>query len=362
MAEIALIQDIQKLAVSGFSDWRSLGDVCVIEDGDLLLFNYTAEAHFAARWNFFEQVSRGLIINKRTGEIVARPFDKFWNWLEGGRKASGHIVTVTEKKDGSLAILFRDNGKYRIATRGSFDGKQAMWATALLRDTYGDMDIPNEYTLLFELIAPENRIVVDYGNTRDLFLLAVRNRFTGEYLPFYPDTYELASKFGFPTPKVHAFNNITEIIERTGTLDVSEEGYVVEFSDGSRWKFKGDRYLELHRLISGLSFKHTLEAIARGTVDSVRSQIPDEFSAQFDGWVDEIAVMVAVVQDEVKRAFADAPKESRKDFAVWVNKNHRDIAPYLFAMLDGRDIVPMIYKMAFQDRKESSPSVDKELQ
>jgi len=151
--------------------------------------------------------------------------------------------------------------------------------------------LPEELTLLFEIIYPDNRIVVDYHGLQALVLLAARNRHTGAYLPFFPDVYELGQRYGFPTPQVFTFNNLTEIIERTGAISAAEEGYVVEFSDGDRYKFKGDKYLELHKLISGLSFKHTLEAVASGTVDYIRSQIPDEFLGQFNGWVTQIATV-----------------------------------------------------------------------
>ena len=166
---ITSISDLQRLALSGVTDWKQYGHVNVRENGDLLLFNYTQMAIFGGDWNPFEMMSRGLIINRRTGEIVARPFDKFWNWLEGGRTASGHIVTVTEKLDGSLGILYRDNGEYKIATRGSFDGEQAVWATNFLKDYY-NLAVPDELTLLFEIVYPENRVVVDYG---DIYIISI---------------------------------------------------------------------------------------------------------------------------------------------------------------------------------------------
>ncbi|MFN8454748.1 MAG: T4 RnlA family RNA ligase [Anaerolineae bacterium] len=349
ISEITSLADIQRLAIRGFSDWKQLGEVSVDQDGELLIFNYTAKAQYTGRWNFFEQVSRGLIINRRSGEVVARPFDKFFNWFENGRKASGHIVTVTEKMDGSLGILYRLEGGYRIATRGAFHSRQAEWATRFLNDRYDLSDLPPELTLLFEIVYPENRIVVDYGGLEALVLLAARNRFSGAYLPFYPGLFELGQGYGFPLPKVYAFNNITEILERTGLISPDEEGYVVEFSSGERFKFKGDRYLELHRLIFGLSFKHTLEAMAAGTVETIRSQIPDEFLGQFNDWVTQIETMVAATKQQVQVAFDAAPKTTRKDFALWVQAQHPELAVYLFAVLDGKNIEPLIYRTAFQN-------------
>jgi RNA ligase len=349
--EINSIEDIQTLVKSGFEDWKKYGDVSANSEGDLLIFNYTPKAQYSGRWNYFERVSRGLIINKVTGGIVARPFDKFFNWTERGEKSDGHIVSITEKIDGSLGVFYRTDEGYKIATRGSFSGEQAIWATEYLKK-YNLPHINNDLTLLFEIIYPENRIVIDYGERKDLVLLAIRNRFTGEYLPFFPDVYEFGNALGFHLPKVYKFNDITEIIELTGKMDADQEGFVVEFSDGQRFKFKGDRYLELHRLISGLSFKHTLEAIAGGKLDYIRGQIPNEFLSEFNGWVEEIDSKTQAIEKAVKTAFDIAPKESRKDFAVWVMGNCEDLAPYLFAMLDGRDITPMIYQGAFKDRED----------
>lgn len=249
--EITTIADIQKLAVQGFDNWPRYGDVNVTSLGDLLLFDYTTAAHIANRWNFFECVSRGLIINRTTGEIVARPFSKFFYWLDGGRRSNGHIVTVTEKLDGSLSILFRHQGEYHLTTKGTFFSHQGKWATRFLRENYDLTGLPDELTLMFEIIYPENRIVVDYGEREALILLAARNRFTGAYLPFFPDLIELAHRFGFSLPRVYHFNRVIDVIAQTGKDHGEFEGWVVEFSDGQRFKFKTDHYVEQHLLRQG---------------------------------------------------------------------------------------------------------------
>ncbi|NUM43854.1 MAG: hypothetical protein HUU38_04040 [Anaerolineales bacterium] len=356
--EITSLPHLQTLVTAGITDWKPYGDVGTDTDGDLIIFNYTPKAQYAGRWNFFERVSRGLILNRLTGEIVARPFDKFYNYNEPGRKATGHLVTVTEKMDGSLGILYRSASqsasfqgeKYRIATRGAFHSDQAEWATRFLNQTYDLSDLPDELTLLFEIIYPENRVIVDYHGQESLTLLAARNRFTGDYLPFYPAVYDLGQQYGFPLPQTFYFNNVSEIIARAGTLDESEEGFVLEFSDGQRFKIKGDKYLELHKLVFGLSFKHTLEAYQTGTVDYIRSQIPDEFLAEFNGWVTEIETTITQTLAAIETAFAAAPKTQRREYALWVQENQLELSPYLFAKIDGKSLMPLIYKLAFQNR------------
>jgi RNA ligase len=285
--------------------------------------------------------------------MVARPFDKFFNWLEGGRRANGHIVTVTEKVDGSLGILYRTLAGYRIATRGNFAGEQAVWATKFLHDRSDLAGLPDELTLLFEIVYPGNRIIVDYKDREDLVLLAARNRHTGAYLPFFPDVYSLGQHYGFSLPQVYQFNNISQIIARTGTMAVDQEGFVVEFSDGERFKFKGDRYLEIQRLIAGLTFKNVLKAVSSGSIQAVLNTVPDEYLVQVKVWIDEIQATVADIKTQAQAAFAQAPRESRKDFALWVRAHHQALAPYLFALFDDRAIEPLVYKTVDWRRDET---------
>jgi RNA ligase len=353
---IKSVADVSRLATAGETNWKQYGQVASQRVGDLTLFNYTALAQYENTWNPFEIISRGLIINHVTGEIVARPFDKFFNWLEGGRRSNGHIVAVTEKMDGSLGILYRAEGGYKIATRGSMRSAQGQWATDYLNQLYDLTDLPTEYTLLFEIIYPQNRIVVNYGGREDLVLLAVRNRFTGDYLPFFPDVYELAMRYGFSLPQVHAFNDLVTIIESCGAIDVDQEGYVVEFSDGQRFKFKGDRYRELHRIISALTFRNILRAVASNSLPQVLASVPDEFLDSVRAWVAEIETAVEDKRRAIQAIFETAPKDSRKDYALWVQQTQaREDWPYLFALFDARPLEPFVYR-ALESRPDQAVS------
>jgi RNA ligase len=342
--EITTVEQIQQLVMQGFTDWKRYGSVNIRLHEELMLFNYSSLAMVEARWNTFEQMCRGLIVHTKTGEVVARPFDKFFNYLEGGRRPSGHIVAVMEKMDGSLGILYRHNGNYHVATRGGFTSEQGLWATEYLRQHHDLTGLDDSLTLLFEIIYPQNRIVVNYKDRAELVLLAARNRHTGDYLPFFPDVYEMAQQYRFGLPNVYQFNNIGEIVAQTGIIGADNEGYVVEFSDGSRFKFKGDRYKELQKLLMGLTFKNTLRAVSMNTTNYILSAVPDEFLDEVKGWIAEIQSTVAAVKQEVTTAFDAAPKSSRHEFAAWVSTQRADLAPYLFILFDGKDITPLIYK------------------
>ena len=345
------IEDIQELAMRGFSEWEQYGHVKVQERGDLLLFDYTTGAHIANQWNFFERASRGLIINRQTGEIVARPFEKFFYWLADGRTVSGHIVSITEKMDGSPGILFRHKGQYHITTKGSFFSPQARWATKFLNDYFDLSDLGEEWTLLFEIIYPDNRIIVDYEGREDIVLLSARNRFTGEFMPFFPDLYNLAQHYGFSLPRVYTFNSVEDLIEATGGDHDNFEGWVVEFSDGQRVKFKTDRYVEVHRYIRQLDFPNVLKAVRTGDIDYLTTLMPDNMLADVYRWIGEIQDKVDHINAKTVHAFVKAPRQSRAGYEAWVRENHPELAPYLTALYNGKQIEPLIYELAFNEKQ-----------
>lgn len=342
---IKTILDLQRLVVAGETNWRQYGEVYTRERGDLILFNYLPTAQYqGAEWKPFELMSRGLILNRRTGEIVARPFDKFFNYGEHGRFSTGRIVSAVEKMDGSLGIMYRENGKSRIATRGSFDSEQAEWATEYLHSKHMPMIWPEELTYLFEIIYPGNRIVVDYGGWSDLVLLAARNRFTGEYVD-ENELNRIANFFGFSQPTPFTFQSAEDIIAKCAELDANHEGFVVTFSDGQRFKMKGAKYLELHRLISSISFRNTLAAVAGGTLQGYLDSLPDEFMGEVRQWAAEIETEVNKAKTIVQKVFAIAPKETRKEFALWVQRIvQKEYQACMFALLDGKPLEPLIYK------------------
>lgn len=340
---IQTIDELVQHVYSAAEDWGQFGHVTVRKYGDLLIFSYNTMAQYSEEWNFFERVSRGLIINYKTGEIVARPFDKFFNWGEGGRFTTAPIVAITEKLDGSLGILYRHEGKYKISTRGTLDSVQGLWASNFLNQHYSLDALPDELTLMFEIIYPENRVVLDYGERQDLVLLAGRNRFTGDYLSF-AQVRELAQRYGFPLPKVYEFESIEAILQNLTEQGSDFEGYVVEFADGQRFKFKGRRYLELHKLITSLSFKNVRKAMEHNQLENLLSAIPDEFLVEAKVWIAEIEGILASETARLTAIFANAPKGTRKDFALWVMANHRQDSKYLFSLLDGGTIKPLIFQ------------------
>lgn len=248
---------------------------------ELVIWNYTPLAQFERFWTPETLMCRGLITTP-DGAIVARPFPKFFNLEEyAGALPLDEPFVVTEKMDGSLGILYwiGDDDEPAIATRGSFESEQAIRATAMLRHRYRDARFDRRFTYLFEIIYPENRIVVDYGPREELVLLATIETATG-YEP--PLDYHAPTSFA----KVRQYDGITDIRtvrELAGGEGEqrNQEGFVVWYpGTGLRLKVKFADYVRLHKLLTGVTARTVWEWLRAGDdLAAVLDRVPDEFYA-----------------------------------------------------------------------------------
>ncbi|MEL7147858.1 MAG: T4 RnlA family RNA ligase, partial [Bacteroidota bacterium] len=239
---------------------------------DLFIYNYTALAQYERAWNECTLQCRGLILDG-AGNIVARPFSKFFNLGEyEGQRIPAEPFNVYEKMDGSLGILYWMKDQPMIATRGSFVSDQSVEATRMLQQLYSDA-IPlldRRFTYLFEIIYPENRIVVDYGQCRQLVLLAVVDHETGEEQPL--------SEIGFPLVK--RYDGLRDIHQLKALETANKEGFVICYQSGYRLKVKFDEYQRIHRILTCVSSISIWEYLKEGKpLDEILERVPDEFYA-----------------------------------------------------------------------------------
>ena len=101
-----------------------------------------------------------------------------------------------------------------------------------------------------------------------------------------------------------------------------------------------------------LSFKFILENHQADTLNIVLGTIPDEFKEQVNEWIGEIDTTIEYIQETVKYVFSKAPKNNRKEYALWCKDNAPYLLPYMFAYLDEKDLLPIIYKNAFKNKGE----------
>ena len=322
-----------------------------LPDVDYWIYNYAPKCQYEQFWNETTKMCRGLILDTK-GNIIARPFSKFFNLEEHSsttKLMKKKIKAIYDKLDGSLGISYFDGNEVYIATRGSFASDQANMANAILEEKYIPDGISyklnKNVTYLFEIIYPENQIVVNYDGMEDLVLIAMIDIETGKDL-------ELDYTLGFPV--VEKFENL-KLNELKDNIDPEKEGYVVLFDDGMRIKVKGEEYLRLHRLMTGINERHIWEMLRDDEdYEFMLDRVPDEFYTWFRDTVNSLNIQFDDIKETAEIEFAKIKnglmhldfQESRKEFAkrVFENKKTAEISGIMFALLDGKDIVPMIWK------------------
>lgn len=284
---------------------------------------------------------RGLIVDD-AGNIVSRPFEKFFNIEEMGEgwTPPAEVFEVTIKIDGSLGISFlRPDGTLNIATRGSFTSEQALHATEIFQARYTDLPWQADtYTYLFEILYPGNRIVVDYKGLDDIVLLAVLDTQTGQDRPL-PNW--------FPNC-VAKYDGITDLSTLKSLEKDNEEGFVIRFASGLRVKSKFAGYIYLHRLITGVTTRSIWEMLAEGKpIDELLQHVPEEFERWVIDTTNELQWQYDGVEAQAKEVYAEVVlQETRKDQATHpMMTEHRALSGIVFAMLDDKPYHHMIWKM-----------------
>lgn len=220
------------------------------------IFNYGFDSDFA---NPLVQEARGIIIDTESLEVACWPFRKFGNYTESyADPIDWCTARVQEKVDGSIIKLWFDrrmerwqfstNGVIR-AEKASLESAGAANYLALIRRAENYADIPfetlnRECTYIFELVGPDNRVVVPYATTM-LYHTGTRSNVTGE---------ETDVDIGIQKPRAYPIQSLNECIAAALALNrdegagIAAEGYVVVDSHWNRIKVKSPDYIVRHHL------------------------------------------------------------------------------------------------------------------
>ena len=343
----------------------------------LAIYNYSRECQYDKKWDRYTLACRGLVLDF-DGNVIAKPFPKFFNWEEikddkyahcEGCRRSGMIncayfdecggwemrsvipnetFEVYEKLDGSLGIFFHYEGEWNMVTRGSFTSEQSIKGMEIAkRYNYDKICVPG-FTYLFEIIYPENRIVVDYGKEERLVLLGIINPEGNEvpYEEIVDDGWDIVMKY-------KTWGEDWETLKKEISKD--NEGYVIRFSGGMRMKIKGEEYVRLHRILTNFSSKDIWELLKNGEpFEPFLERVPDEF----DDWVKRTVMNLRYSFHHIdERAgklhdgfrygkFNDKEVEpTKKEFAEYVKQFPKELAAVMFKMWDKQPYDNIIWSM-----------------
>lgn len=314
---------------------------------DIWILNYSPKVQSKQFWDDYTHSCRGLVIDA-DGNILARPFKKFKNIEEH----SPDEIPITEKfevfekMDGSLIILFyyEPYKEWIVASRGSFFSDQSREAEKMFDKTVFK-HLNKKCTYLFEVIYPENRIVVDYRGLRDLVLLGRVESKTGFEL-FYEDLYDTYSKY-FTVVKKIKVNTFGELNSIRDKEEDNKEGFVVRFENGFRVKMKFAEYCRLHAIVTNVSNLTVWEHLMNGyDFDELVDRVPDEFYTWLKKTINELQNSYNEIErlslKEFVRIIHINEITDRKQFAEEAKKfDYRSI---LFLMYDKRGYDGVIWK------------------
>jgi len=209
---------------------------------------------------------RGIIFDK-AGNLVSRPFHKFFN-INEREETQGRDIdmsrphTIMEKMDGSMIRPLMLNGVTRLATKMGVT-EVAVQAEEYMRTRpnyqlellWLENCIKIGVTPLFEFVAPNNQIVIGYESA-DLVLLAIRHNLSGNYLGVQnstPSSFTQVSTYGSVDGSLDDY-----VAEHRN--DQGREGFIISF-DGEMYKGKNDWYVKIHKCLERIRFDRNIVAL-----------------------------------------------------------------------------------------------------
>lgn len=219
------------------------------------------------------KILRSSIWTKK-GVLLSASFPKFKNAGEDPENfpmpESLEDCKVIVKEDGSTMIVDYVNDQLSMRTRG----------TSTYKTLHNNLDfdfVINKYpligvvarnnpnhTLLFEIVTPNQKIVLDYGDEPDVILIGAIDKKDYSLAP-QEHLDNLAQAMGVKRPEYYNFNTLEEIFEFCNT-NKTIEGFCLYFNEGqSIVKVKTDYYLSLHKVLFGL---RTIENVVDLFLDS----------------------------------------------------------------------------------------------
>jgi RNA ligase len=278
---------------------------------------------------------RGIVFDTKTGEIVSRPYHKFFNVGEREDMALEHIDVsrphvVLEKLDGSMIRPLPTAGGIRWGTKMGITDV-AMLAEEFVADKPKYYDLVKTldwFTPLFEFGSRRSRIVVDFPEDV-MVLLDIRHNTTGGYLA-RDVVRSVAERFAIPVVdnvdfRGRAAPRAPMYISHLGSFLASAkersvgEGYVIVWEDGARAKIKADDYVMLHRAKERIaSERRVAEAVFDQGLDDVLPLLAEGDRDRVLNWIDDFHTGIRYAADALEEyaLYAREKYATKRDFAI----------------------------------------------
>ena len=348
---------------SKFEDFYDMFSPLIItEHRDFVLLRYNlldADMDFWSKYNQMYRECRSVVIDKKNECLVLVPFRKFFNVNEMEETAEKNVrkmienakrVEISDKMDGSMQSARCYNGEIVLAGSQALDPEMSFRVSigySLLDDNYKKMLRDNpDWTFIFELICKEDQHVVVYtAEERGLYLIGMRNVLTGKEAP-YDEVISIAKHYGVLHTEVFnkTFDQVFNSLDDKSSDEA--EGFVINI-DGYKVKLKYNDYVKIHHMLSKMVSTNTIiKCVEDGSWDDVRAKMPEAYRSDADIVAADVRAYIKMMSAKIDELFKDVVRNydksedgrvDRKNFATYVNKNHRHDSGYLIAKYSGNE-------------------------
>ena len=230
---------------------------------NIVSLNFTRDAFQDGVWNDETIKARGLFINKATGDIVARSYNKFFQYDET-QETKDYVdnnlvypLYISKKFNGFLGILSVYNNEFFIATKSTNDGEYCDYFKNILNNTiFNDEQETKELfnalkenncSAVFEVMDMENDQHIIYENQPLALLDFIPNSLDLNGIDKDVELSEtLKNKINLKSiiiAKNKKINSKEELDKFLQDMEENElEGAVITDSNGFMWKFKTNFY------------------------------------------------------------------------------------------------------------------------
>lgn len=349
---------------------------CVIAGDECLLIT---PKDMGVDWNEQNKYFRSSVWRKSDGKLISAGFRKFTNYGEKPEfepLPSKTSFKVLRKLDGSCLIVSKFKDELIVRTRGTVDasklknGKEIEVLKSKYPLAFNNHYInKGRYTLLFEWTTPSNRIVLNETAEPTLWLIGMvahqnetEHKFysyaSQHYLDLIADFLEVSRP---ETYNIDVSGDVEQLKHQIEPLrDI--EGVVVYDETGQILKkIKTIRYLELHRVFTGIKSVHHLFELFAEYGCPKREEFEKMLATNFD-W--ELVTTLKDLLDELyakSKRIADKAcwivlylqnpdfdQLDRKGKAQKILEHFPDCSGIVFAMLDNKEITPHKWWNAFE--------------
>lgn len=277
-----------------------------VRTGTILSLNFKEKAFKQGIWNDRTIKARGLFVDAKSGDIVLRSYDKFFNLNEKGNTINDLEIKMTKplyayrKYNGFLGIVGAYNDELLLATKSTVD-KNADHVK-LIREVFDGLsdfekeqlkNLSEQYncSFVFEVCNVKDKHIIDFNQNRLYLLDAVPNTYNHnganidiEFSKMIISKVQCDSGVLLHKELVGTFDSFADLMRYVSQhQDEQSEGLVVNDKNGYMFKIKYDYYKHIKHL------RGVLQMVTRTFNEGVRFDLlKNEEDMQFAVWLSQL--------------------------------------------------------------------------